>query len=73
VLRWFCALVVGGALSGFAFLLLTGRYINDGPVIVTVVQDHGLHAGDVFVIAGWIASMVALGALVSTAGRDGRR
>jgi hypothetical protein len=60
VIRWLCALVVGGILSGFAFLLLTGRYINDGEVLIRLTQGHGLHVGDLFVIAGWAVAMAAL-------------
>jgi hypothetical protein len=54
------ALVVGGILSGFTFMLLTGAYINDGPVLVSVSEAHGLHAGDLFVIAGWLVAVTAL-------------
>lgn len=64
VLRWLCALLVGGVLSVFAFLLLTGRYINDGPVLVAVDSRHGVHAGDVFVLAGWLVAMAAVGLLL---------
>ena len=53
VRRWVAAAVAGTVLSGFAFLLLTGRYINDAPVLVRVSASHGLHLGDVFVLAGW--------------------
>ena len=60
MLRWLCALVVGGTLSVFTFLLVTGDYITDGPVVVAVTSSHGIHAGDVFVIAGWAIAMVAL-------------
>lgn len=60
MLRWLFALVVGGILSTFTFLLLTGRYINDGPVVLTVTESHGLHAGDLFVIAGWAVAMSVL-------------
>ena len=60
MLRRLCALLVAGIISGFTFLLLTGDYVNDGPVVVAVTESHGLHAGDLFVIAGWA---VALGAL----------
>jgi hypothetical protein len=63
MLRWLCALMVAGILSGFTFLLLTGRYINDGPVLVRLTASHGLHAGDLFVIAGWVVGMAALGVL----------
>ena len=58
--RRFYAVVVGGILSGFTFMLLTGAYINDGPVVVSVSQSHGLHAGDLFVIAGWLVAMTSL-------------
>ena len=67
VLRWLCALIAGGVLSGFAFLLLTGQYINDGPVVIRVTARHGLHAGDLFVIAGWLVAMVAVAVLVTGA------
>jgi hypothetical protein len=60
VVRWLYALVIGGIVSGFTVLLLTGRYINDGPVVITLAKSHGLHVGDLFVIAGWVVAMVAL-------------
>jgi hypothetical protein len=68
-----CALLVGAIVSGFAFLLLTGRYINDGPVLVTLSSQHGLHEGDLFVIAGWAVSMVALFVLAAMPGKIARR
>jgi hypothetical protein len=60
VLRRLCSLVVGGILSAFTFLLLTGRYINDGPVVIALTESHGLHSGDLFVIAGWAVGMATL-------------
>lgn len=68
VLRWLCAAVVAVVLSGFAFLLVTGRYLQDGPVIATVTRSHGLHEGDVFIGAGWAGAMVALGLLLLRSG-----
>ena len=68
MIRWSCALVVGAVLSGFAFLLLTGRYINDGAVVVTLSARHGLHVGDLFVLAGWAAAIAALVVLATGAG-----
>jgi hypothetical protein len=72
VLRWLCALVVGAVVSGFAFLLVTGRYINDGPVVATVSGGHGVHAGDVFVIAGWVVSMIDILVLAAMPRRPDR-
>ena len=69
MLRWWSALVVVGVVSGFTFLLLTGDYINDGPVVVAVTESHGVHAGDLFVLAGWAVAMAALGHLVLKQGR----
>ena len=69
VLRWLCALVVGGIVSAFTFLLLTGRYINDGPVVIALTDSHGLHAGDLFVIAGWAVAMATLVLLARHGGR----
>jgi hypothetical protein len=78
VLRRLYALVVGAILTGFALLLLTGAYVNDGPVVVSVTDAHGLHAGDLFVIAGWVVAMAALVLLAREPGRvpprpDGHR
>ncbi len=67
MLRWFCAAVVGSVVSGFAFLLVTGSYINDGPVLVRFSWGHGLHLGDLFVLGGWTVAMAMLLALVRSA------
>jgi hypothetical protein len=63
VLRWLCALFVGAVLTGFTTLLVTGRYINDGPVLVRLTATHGLHLGDFFVLAGWAVAMLAVARL----------
>ena len=60
VFRWTCAGVVAVVLSGFAFLLVTGRYLDDGPVVAPVTLEHGLHLGDVFVLGGWAVGMAML-------------
>ena len=62
MLRRLSATVVAPVVSGFALLLLSGQYINEGAV-VSVTQDHGLHEGDLFVIGGWTVAMLALGGL----------
>ena len=69
MLRRLCSLVVGGILSAFTFLLLTGRYINDGPVVIALTDSHGLHVGDLFVIAGWAVAMTTLVLLARHCGR----
>jgi hypothetical protein len=69
VLRWSCALVTGAVLTGFCLLLVTGRYVYDGPTVVSVSSSHGLHEGDVFVLSGWFVAMVTLGLLTWSAGR----
>jgi hypothetical protein len=74
VLRWLCALVPAGVLTVFAFLLITGRYINDGPVLVRLGEDRGLHEGDLFVLAGWLVSLLVLAVLARRpAARSSRR
>jgi|1186.fasta_scaffold743074_1 hypothetical protein len=68
MIRWLCALLVGGVVSGFALLLLTGKYVNEGPVVVVITREHGLHEGDLFVVAGWVVAMLALVVLAAIRG-----
>jgi hypothetical protein len=60
VLRLLCALPIAGVLTGFAFLLVTGKYLKEGPVLVDLSYNHGLHKGDLLVMAGWAVAMLAL-------------
>ena len=69
VLRWLSALVVAVILSAFAVLLVTGRYVNDGPVLVALGADRGIHTGDLFVVAGWAVALLAVVGLLRGAGR----
>jgi hypothetical protein len=71
-MRWLIALAVGTVVSGFAFLLITGRYLNDGAVLARVTPNHGVHEGDLFVIAGWVVAMAGLVLLAATGGRRER-
>ncbi|MGY1635516.1 hypothetical protein ACI78V_02540 [Geodermatophilus sp. SYSU D00742] len=59
MLRWLFALVVAGTLSVFAFLLVTGEYMNDGAVLLRLSEHHGIHRGDVFVVTGWAAALLS--------------
>ena len=65
MLRWLCATIVAGILSGFAFLLVTGDYANDGPTVLNLSHHHGVHAGDLFVLAGWAVAVLAVLALAA--------
>jgi hypothetical protein len=70
VLRWLLALVIAGVLSAFAVLLLTGQYVNDGPVLVTLSEGHGIHEGDVFVVTGWAAALLSEAGLLLLGARN---
>jgi len=47
-------------LSGFAVLLLSGQYVREGPVLVTLTATHGIHRGDLGVAAAWLLGMIGL-------------
>jgi short subunit fatty acids transporter len=70
VLRRLSALLIAGVVSAFAVLLLTGQYVNEGPVLVRLSQTHGVHVGDLFVVLGWAAALLAVGGLLWSAGRQ---
>ena len=63
-LRWLFALVAAVVLTAFAVLLVTGEYYNEGPVLLRVAEDQGVHQGDVFVLTGWAAGVLSLLGLV---------
>ena len=60
VLRWLCASVVGAVVTWFSLLLITGHYIDEGPVLVEVSTGHGVHTGDIVVVALWAVSILSL-------------
>jgi hypothetical protein len=60
MLRWVGALLTAAVLSGFAVLLLTGEYVREGPVLVTLTATHGIHRGDVGIAAFWALGMIGL-------------
>ena len=70
MLRWLFALVVAGIVSAFAVLLLTGEYVNDGPVLVTLGEDRGIHEGDVFIVTGWATALLSEAGLLVMGTRD---
>ncbi|MPQ98572.1 hypothetical protein GB931_11710 [Modestobacter sp. I12A-02628] len=60
MLRWASAVVLAAVVSGFAVLLVTGEYLEDGPVVTRLSWNHGVHLGDLFVLAGWAVAMLAV-------------
>lgn len=64
MLRWLVGLVAVAVLSVFAVLLLNGQYRIDGPVVLTLWEDHGIHRGDILVAGGWLVGLIAVGVLV---------
>ena len=72
MVRWLGALLAALVLTGFAFLLLSGDYIREGPVLLTLSQTHGIHRGDVGIVSFWVLGMTGLGLTLASRGR-GRR
>ncbi len=64
MIRWPAASTTALVLTGFTLLLLTGRYREEGDVLLTVTATHGLHRGDLFVLAGWLVGMACTGVLL---------
>ena len=65
-----CALLTGGILSAFALMLITAaEYETEGPVVVEVTRAHGVHAGDLLVVGGWVVAILALLVLTVRSGR----
>ena len=60
VLQWLGVLIAAVVLTGFAVLLLTGEYIRSGPVLVRLSEDHGIHRGDIGIVAFWTLGMFGL-------------
>ncbi|WP_299954959.1 hypothetical protein [uncultured Modestobacter sp.] len=59
-------------LTCFAFLLVTGRYADEGPVLVVLRPGRGVHRGDLFVIAGWLLGVAAVLTAAASPGRRSR-
>ncbi len=72
MLRWLFAIVIAGIVSAFAVLLLTGEYLNEGPVLLSLTPTHGVHEGDLYVLGWWAVALLAeVGLLRATGRRDG--
>jgi hypothetical protein len=40
-------------------------------VLLRFDLEHGVHAGDLFIVLGWAAALLAVGGLLRTTGRRG--
>lgn len=66
VLRAAVGLVVGVITSVFAYLLVRGQYIREGPVVLLLSEERGwgIHRGDMLIAGGWLVAMIAIATLV---------
>jgi hypothetical protein len=72
MVRWAGALLVVAVLSGFAVLLLTGDYVREGPVLVALSATHGIHRGDLGVVAAWLLGVIGVAVSVGSRPRADR-
>ena len=72
MLRRLSALVIAGVLTVFVVLLLKGHYTGEGPVLLRLDEDRGIHLGDLVVVLGWAAALLAVVVLLrASSRRDG--
>ena len=66
VLRAAVGLVVATIVSAFAYLLVRGQYIREGPVVLALSEERGwgIHRGDILIAGGWLIAMIAIATLV---------
>lgn len=57
------ALVLAGVLVGLTFLALAGHSAWDGRILVALTPRHGLHAGDLPVLALSVLGLLCCAAL----------
>ena len=60
------ALMTAAVLSGFTVLLLTGDYVREGPILVSLSATHGIHRGDVGIVSMWALGMIGLSIVLFT-------
>ena len=70
--RRLSAFVVAGVLTVFVVLLLKGHYAGEGPVLLRLGEDRGIHVGDLVVVLGWSVALLAVLVLLrASSRRDG--
>ena len=66
MLRWGAAAVVSGVLTVLALLGIAGQYPGEGPVVLAVTPQHGVHLGDLAVAVAWGVGVVLVAGLART-------
>ncbi|PWJ55159.1 hypothetical protein SAMN06264364_10480 [Quadrisphaera granulorum] len=72
-LLWTATAVAVVVLSAFFVLIVSGRVVTEGPVVMVLTRTHGIHVGDLFALAGWGVAVLALVASAMTSSRAARR
>lgn len=57
--HWLTTAVTSAVLTAFAVLIVSGRVVTEGPVVLVLSRTHGVHLGDLGVLAAWCAGVAA--------------
>ena len=57
--------------TAFVAALLIFDYPQEGPVVATLSESHGLHAGDLLLLLGWLGTVGLAVAIGRKSGRNG--
>jgi hypothetical protein len=71
MLRWVCAAILGGLLTGAVALLLISELPHAGHVVFVAGPGRGIHEADLVIVGAWVVAMVALAVLLFSR-RDGK-
>ena len=72
MLRRLSALVIAVVLTVLVVFLIKGHYTGEGPVLLQFDEDRGIHLGDLVVVLGWAAALLAVVVLLrASSRRDG--
>lgn len=63
-LLWTATATAVVVLSAFFVLIVSGRVVTEGPVVLVLTRTHGVHLGDLFALGAW---GLAVGVLLASA------
>jgi hypothetical protein len=52
--HWAATAVAVLVMTAFAVDIISGRVVTEGPVLLTLSRTHGIHLGDLYVVAAWL-------------------